>query len=1152
MGVPFVHLHNHTEYSMLDGAARIPDLLEAAAEMGYEALAVTDHGGMYGVIPFYRMALKKGIKPILGVEAYLTLGSRFDRRPAKEDPNYHLLLLAENREGYRNLMKLVTLSFMDGYYYKPRMDKEILREYRDGVIALSACVKGEIAVRLLEDDYEGAKRAAREYLSIFGAENFFLEIMDHGLPEEKKVNPGLVELGKELGVGLVASNDLHYVRREDHIHHDVLLCIQTNSTLDQEDRLRFSSDQFYLKNYEEMSRLFAHLPEALTNAVEIAERCNVELEFGRYLLPKYRVPEGYDLDGYLEKLAWEGLRRRYPEVTPELEERLRHELSVIKEMGFSGYFLIVWDFIKFAKERGIIVGPGRGSAAGSLVSYCLGITTVDPMRYDLLFERFLNPDRRTMPDIDIDFCYKRRPEVIDYVSRKYGKDRVAQIVTFSTMAARAAIRDAGRVYNLEYGKVDRLAKMVPEQLNMTIDKALELSPELREAYESDELARKIIDTARKLEGITRQDSIHAAGVVIADDDLSGYTPLQRRGPDEEVVTQYDMEAIQAIGLLKMDFLGLRTLTVISDTLDNIQRRRGIRLNLEELPLDDPRTFELLQKGDTVGVFQLESPGMRSLLQDLKPERFEDLIAVLALYRPGPLRSGMVKDYVDRRHGRVPVTYLHPDLEPILEQTRGIFIYQEQVMRLAVELAGYSMAEADGLRAVVAKSKAEEMKFHRDKFIGGMVSRGYPRSLAEKLFDLISHFGEYGFNKSHSTAYAVISYQTAYLKAHYPREFMAALLSSVTGNKDKVQVFVNECRKMGIKVLPPDINESFKEFTPVEEGIRFGLAAVRNLGEAPAERIIAVRREGGPFRSLMDFCLRVGQGVINKRTLESLIKSGAFDFLGYSRNHLLKTYERVADLAAEKLRRREEGQHSLFEAAEGEEEPDPVEAQPPLEELTKDQLLAYEKEMLGIYVTDHPLMQYRDTLERQVECDIADLSVLGDGAVKWIGGIITGKTQRITRKGELMAGLVLEDLTGRVEVTVFPALYMQYRDALKEDNIICLRARVEARSRPDSREGEEEVATVRVVALEIAEPRLKSPEECDLFIRLEDGQLERETMDRLKDILARHPGGTTVKLELRSGDSLRIFKLPDGLCVNPDGSLYAEVLSLLGEGCISLR
>ncbi len=1145
MGIPFAHLHNHTEYSMLDGAARIPALIGAAKDMGYEALAITDHGAMYGVIPFYRAATEAGIKPIIGVEAYVTPGSRFDRRPVKEDPNFHLLLLAENETGYRNLMRLVTLSYMDGYYYKPRMDKEILREYQEGIIALSACIKGEVASFLLTDDYRRAKQAAEEYLSIFGEGNFFLEVMDHGLPEEKKINPGLAQLGKELGIGLVASNDLHYVRREDYLHHDVLLCIQTNSTLEQEDRLRFSNDQFYLKDYEEMRQLFRDHPEALSNAADIAERCSVHLEFGRYLLPKYQAPEGYDLDGYLEKLAWEGLRRLYPEVTPQLEERLRYELSVIKEMGFSGYFLIVWDFIRFAREQGIIVGPGRGSAAGSLVSYCLGITNVDPIRYDLLFERFLNPSRRTMPDIDIDFCYKRRPEVIEYVSRKYGKDRVAQIVTFSTMAARAAIRDAGRVYNLEYGKVDRLAKMVPEKLNITIDEALETSPELREVYETDELARKIIDTARNLEGITRQDSIHAAGVVIADDELSNYTPLQRRGPEEEVVTQYDMQAIQAIGLLKMDFLGLRTLTVIGDTLENIRVRRGVSIDPEGIPLDDPRTLELLQRGDTVGVFQLESPGMRSLLQDLKPERFEDLIAVLALYRPGPLGSGMIKDYVDHRHGRKPVKYLHPDLAPILEQTRGIFIYQEQIMRLAVEMAGYSMAEADALRAVVAKSKAAEMKFHRDKFIEGMVSRGYQRGLAEKLFELVEHFGKYGFNKSHSTAYAVISYQTAYLKAHYPQEFMAALLSSVTDNKDKVQVYVNECRKMGIKVLPPDINESHKEFTPVEDRIRFGLSAVRNLGENAAERIIAARKEGGPFRSLLDFCQRVGPGVLNKRALESLIKSGAFDFLGFSRNHLLKVYEQVADLAAEKQRLKEEGQHSLFEEEEA--GLDPLETLPPLEEMPREQLLAYEKEMLGVYVTDHPLMQVKEELERQVEADISDLVELGDGAVKWIGGIITKKTQRITRKGELMAVLTLEDLTGRVEVTVFPALYMQNREIIREDKVICVKARVEVTG-----DREEEGAQVKVIALELTEPRLKKPEECDLCIRLDEEQAERETMDRLRDILTRHPGETPVRIELFSGDAVRVFKLPQGLCVKPDGSLYAEVLSLLGEGCITLR
>ncbi len=1145
MGVPFVHLHNHTEYSMLDGAARIPDLVSSAKEKGFEALAITDHGGMYGVVSFYREAVRQGLKPILGVEAYLTLGSRFDRKPIKDDPNYHLLLLAENMTGYRNLMKLVTLSFMDGFYYKPRVDKEALRAHSEGIIAFSACLKGEISSRLLADDYDGAAAAAREYRDIFGERGFFLELMDHGLPEERKINPGLLQLAEELGMGVVASNDLHYVRKEDSIHHDVLLCIQTNSTLDQEDRLRFSSDQFYLKDFEEMREAFDAVPEALANTVEIAERCNVELEFGRYLLPRYQVPEGYDLDGYLEKLAWEGLHRRYAEVAPELEERLRYELSVIREMGFSGYFLIVWDFIRYAKEKGIVVGPGRGSAAGSLTAYCLGITTVDPIRYGLLFERFLNPSRRTMPDIDIDFCYKRRPEVIDYVSRKYGEDRVAQIVTFSTMAARAAIRDAGRVFNLEYGKVDRLAKMVPEGvLNITIDQALDISPELREAYESDELARKIIDTARSLEGMTRQDSIHAAGVVIADDELCNYTPLQRRGSDEEVVTQFDMAAIQEIGLLKMDFLGLRTLTVISDTLDNIQRVHGIRINMDELPLDDPKTFELLQRGDTVGVFQLESAGMRSLLQELRPDCFDDIIACLALYRPGPLRGGWVKTFVNRKHKRAPVEYPHPDLEPVLEETMGIILYQEQVMRLAVEMAGYSMAEADVLRGVVAKSKAKEMEVHRTKFVEGAVAMGYDRRLAEMIFDLVKEFGFYGFNKSHSTAYAVISYQTAYLKAHFPKEFMAANLTSVTGNKDKVPVFVNECRKLGIPILPPDINESLKEFTPVEEGIRFGLSAVRNLGDNAAERIIELRREQGPYRSLLDFCTRVGPGVVNKRALESLIKSGAFDFLGYTRNHLLKVYERVADMAAERQRLIEEGQFSLFGDEDVE---DPLAQGTVEEELPEAVLLAYEKEMLGIYVTDHPLMQVKEELSRNVECDIADLPELADGSTKWIGGLVGKISPRVTKRGDLMANLILEDLTGRVEVTVFPALYAQSREILREDAVVCVKAKVEAGERE-----EESGGTVRVVALEIKEPRLRKPEDCELCIRLLRFQAERDTLEDLKRVLGRHPGKTPVKLKLEEGDALKVFRLPKELSVDPDSSLYAEVLSLLGDGCIALE
>ncbi len=910
----FVHLHNHTEHSLLDGASRISDLVEVAKKEGMEALAITDHGVMYGVIPFVEEATREGIKPIIGVEFYLAPRSRFDRNNPKEESNFHLLLLAENNEGYRNLMKLVTRSYFDGYYYKPRVDKELLREYSRGLIALTACMKGEIPESLIKEDFNRARGLVHEYLDIFGEGNLYLEIQDQGIAEQKIINEGLAEISRSMGVPLVATNDVHYTRKEDSRAHDVLLCIQTNSTLDQPDRLRFSSDQFFFKSPQEMWELFSWAPEALDNTLEIAERCNVEIALDRYLIPRYQVPEGYDPDSYLEKLAFEGLSRVYPEITPEIRQRLEYELSVIKDMDFSGYFLIVWDFVKHAKEKGIMVGPGRGSAAGSIVAYALGITTVDPIKYGLLFERFLNPSRKTMPDMDIDFCYRRRQEVIEYVTEKYGSDRVAQIITFSTMAARAAIKDAGRVFNVEYGKMDKIAKMVPEELNITIEKALSKSPELRQVYEEDQVIREVIETALKLEGLTRQDSIHAAGVVIADDDLSNYTPVQKKS-SKEIVTQFDMAAIQKIGLLKMDFLGLRTLTVLDDTKRNVKMNQDVELDLEKIPMDDALTFELLQRGDTIGVFQLESSGMRALIRDLKPTCFEDLIALLALYRPGPLGSGMVQDFVNRKHGKARIHYPHPDLEHILKETYGIIVYQEQVMKLAVEMAGYSMAEADILRGAIAKSKWQVVEEQRQKFVEGAVSKGYERKLAEEIFDLIRNFGLYGFNKSHSTAYAFISYQTAYVKAHYPVEFMAALLSSVSDNKDKVRRFIGECRRMGIRVLPPDINESNSEFTPVRESLRFGLSAIRNLGTGAVAEIIREREINGPYQSLLDFCDRVDSSVLNKKTLESLIKSGAFDSFGQTRNQLLKTYDMVADIAMERKRLRGEGQFSLFEGDE---------------------------------------------------------------------------------------------------------------------------------------------------------------------------------------------------------------------------------------------
>ncbi len=1133
----FVHLHNHTEYSILDGACRISEMVEAACSMGMEALAITDHGAMHGVVPFYEAASEAGIKPILGAELYVAQGSRFDRLPGREESPSHLVLLAANEKGYRNLMRMVTVSYFDGFYYKPRVDMEVLRENAAGLIALTACIKGQVPRRILSGDEDGAREMIREYLKIFGEENLYVELQDQGMEEQRDLNRALASLAQEAGVGLVATNDVHYTHREDHLAHDVLLCIQTGSTIDQEDRLKFSSDQFYLKKPEEMAGVFADYPEALSNTAEIAARCNVQLEFDRYLLPKYQVPDQHSLDSYLEELTREGFQRIYGGGPDEAEahERLEHELSVIRDMGFSGYFLVVWDFVRHAKSKGIMVGPGRGSAAGSIVAYVLGITAIDPIRNGLLFERFLNPSRRTMPDIDIDFCYERRPEVIDYVTRKYGDDRVAQIVTFSTLAARAAIRDAGRVFNVEYGRVDKLAKMIPEEIGVTIDRALSGSAELREVYNSDEQAKEIIDTARKLEGLIRQDSIHAAGVVIADDELCNYAPLQRKGAEAETVTQFDMKAVQRIGLLKMDFLGLRTLTVIGDTVENIRRRTGEVLDIEKIPLDDEETYALLQRAESVGVFQLESAGMRALLRDLVPTSFEDIVVTNALFRPGPLGSGMVRDFVERKHGRTPIVYPHEKLEPILRETYGVLVYQEQVMQLAVQMAGYSLAEADTLRAAIAKSMADVVTEQRKKFVEGAVERGFEKRFAEETFDLVEKFGNYGFNKSHATGYALISYQTAYLKTHYPREFMAALLTSVINTKDKVPFYVNECREMGIEILPPDINKSYAGFTATDEGIRFGLSAVRNVGESAVESIKRVREETGEFKSFQDFCERVEAGVLNKRALESLIKSGAFDSMGYTRNHLLKTYDAVVDVCASRRRRAQEGQFSLFDGGEAPDIDQELLEGEAFPELPKDRLLAYEKEMLGLYVTDHPLMEVKDRLRKHVDCDTMHLRELKDGNVRRVGGIVSKVTKKLTKKGDPMAVIILEDLVGSVEIVVFPALYAQFVEILAEDEIICVRGRLDVR--------EEEV---KLVALEIVKPDLTDERDRALIVKLREERCTDADLSRLKEILAEHPGTNPVELHLGGESRTTVIKLGEGFRVNPSSHLHGELRAFLGE------
>jgi len=881
----FVHLHVHSEYSLLDGATRIKGLVEKAARLGMPAVALTDHGVMYGAVEFYRAAKKAGIKPIIGCEVYMAPKSRFEKQATKgkrEDTSYHLTLIATNNQGYQNLMRLVSFGFLEGFYYKPRIDMELLEKYHEGLIGLSGCIAGEIPKHIISGDDEAASRTLERLTGIFGKDNFYLELQDSGIPEQKIANNGLIKLSKKYDIPLVATNDVHYLEKEDNSFHDVLLCIQTGSTINETDRLKFSTDQYYFKDFQEMSGLFPEQEEAIKNTLKIAQRCNTELEFGMDLIPAFKTPGDIKPEKYLEELCSEGAKTRYGDISEKVEARMKKELDVIEKMGFAQYFLIVWDFVHYAKENGIRVGPGRGSAAGSIVSYCLGITDIDPIEHGLLFERFLNEERRSMPDIDIDFCYEKRSQVIKYVTEKYGEKRVAQLITFGTMAARQAIRDAGRVMEVTYAEVDRIAKMIPMELNVTIKNSLEMAPELREVYDNDYRMKEVIDMAISLEGIARQDSIHAAGVVISAEDLYNYTPIQRES-DSDIVTQYKMEDIQEIGLLKMDFLGLRTLSLIDKALFLIKKTINVDIDINKVTLDDKKTYKMLSEGDCLGVFQLESSGMRELVVNLKPDKFEDLVALLALYRPGPLQSGMVNDFVESKNGRKKIEYPHPSLKPILEDTYGIILYQEQVMGIASELAGFSMSEADILRGAISKKKRKLLSEQKHKFIDGAKSRGIEEEISTRIFELVNHFAEYGFNKSHSAAYAMISYQTAYLKANYPVQFMAAILSIRMGNQDKVAQYVHDTRRMGITVLPPDINESFSDFTVVEDSIRFGLSAIKNVGTNVIESIEEERKNNGKFTDFIDFCERVETTVLNRKTLESLIKSGTFDSLDQSRN-----------------------------------------------------------------------------------------------------------------------------------------------------------------------------------------------------------------------------------------------------------------------------
>ena len=1048
----FTHLHVHTEYSLLDGSSKIKELVHRAKELGMDSLAITDHGVMYGAIEFYKAALAEGINPILGCEVYVAPGSRFDREAAKgaeDDSRYHhLVLLAENDEGYQNLVKIVSKGFTEGFYYKPRVDYEVLRTYSKGVIALSACLAGVVPYFLRRGLYEEAKKEALILQDIFGKGNFFLELQDHGIPEQQTVNTGLLRMSKELSIDLVATNDVHYIYDTDAEAHDILLCIQTGKKVADEDRMRYEGGQYYLKSAEEMAELFPYAREAIENTHKIAERCHVEIEFNHYKLPHFEVPEGFTSEGYLRHLCQEGLVHRYGEDAGKYQKRLDYELDTIVTMGFVDYFLIVWDFIKYAKDHGIPVGPGRGSAAGSLVAYSLNITDlIDPIRYNLIFERFLSPGRVTMPDIDVDFCYERRPEVIDYVTKKYGADHVVQIVTFGTMSARMVIRDVGRVLDYPYAYVDSVAKAIPMELGITIAKALTMNPELKRLYESDDQAKKLIDMSMRLEGLPRHTSIHAAGIVIAPQPVDDFVPLSRAA-DGNITTQYTMVTLEELGLLKMDFLGLRTLTVIQNAI-------GGRFDVHDIDYDDPEVFDMIGKGQTEGVFQLESAGMRNFMKELKPRNLEEIIAGISLYRPGPM--DFIPHYIKGKNNQDSIRYDCPELEPILSPTYGCIVYQEQVMQIVRELAGYNNAQSDDIRRTMSKKKIEKMAKEKNDFIygneergiDGCIKRGISEEVAKKIYDDMTDFAKYAFNKSHAAAYAVVSYQTAYLKCHYPVEFMAALMTSFMEHTGKITEYIMTCRQMGIEILSPDINEGDYRFTPYEGNIRYGLAAIKGVGRPVIDEIVEERKAGGPYVNLKDFCTRLSGRSVNKRTVESFIKAGALDCLPGTRKQKMLVYADVIDDVSRQKKTTMTGQMSLFDFAEPEEQKELDIVMPEVGEYDKEEILAFEKEVLGVYISGHPLEQYVGLLERNITNRTTDF-VTADGemapkvrdqAPAVIGGMITAKTVKTTRTNSLMAFITLEDLYGTVEVIVFPRDYDKNRSVIEEDRKVLIKGRV---------------------------------------------------------------------------------------------------------------
>ena len=1146
----FVHLHTHSEYSLLDGAARVSDLVTHAVDLGMPALSITDHGYMYGAMDFYKACMAtapKGgdplLKPIVGCEVYFVPHSRLKRDGKPQ--LYHLLLLAKDNEGYKNLMTLVSSAAVEGFYYKPQVDLELLEKHSSGLIGTSACMSGILSKSIEMGNPEEARRWAETYSNIFSDGDFYVELQDQGIVADNGVsqadiNKELASIAGDMGLPLVATNDIHYLTEPDAKTQDLLLCIGTNSVVDDKDRMRFSCDEFYMKTPEQMSQVMADYPEALSNTLEIADKCNVSMSFGEMKLPVFTVPDTQTEESYLREQCIVGLKERYGDLVPdEVMERLDYELSVINEKKFAAYFLIVADFVRWAKENDIGVGPGRGSAAGSIISYSLGITNLDPIEYGLLFERFLNPERTEMPDIDIDFDDERRGEVIGYVRDKYGDDRVAQIITFGTMKARAAVRDAGRVLGYPYGVPDRISKMIVDDLKATIGSSLAQNAEFKEDYDANTDTKRIVDAAISLEGIVRGEGVHAAGVVICPDAVYKHTPVKRDTKGGAVITQYDGPTVGELGLLKMDFLGLRTLTVIADAIHNVEANHGVKIVADDIALDDEKTFELYQRADTQGVFQVESAGMKRVLKTLEPTTLADIIAVVALYRPGPMDS--IPEFVARKHGQHEIRYYDDRLQPVLEETYGLMVYQEQAMRIVMEMAGFSGAKADKLRKGMGKKDAKIMEALKSDFIEGSVENGYARNLAGKVWADIEEFGKYAFNKSHAAAYALLSYQTAYLKAHYPLEYMAAVLTSYQGKTDRIVKYVAECNRAGMHVLPPDVNSSGKDFTAVTgEGIRFGLAGIRGVGEGVVDTIIAARSEGDTFASLHDFCARVDMRQVNKKTIEALVKAGAFDSTGYTRRHLKAMMDGVVDAAVKRQKDEETGQVSMFEMF-GEEEHGFTEdiPAPDGQEWDKKMKLAFEKEMLGIYVSDHPLAEIADQIREAADYSLGDLDELKDGSVGWFAGLIASVDRKPTKKGTMMAVVVLEDLDGGIEAVLFPQTYDKYRDLVVEDEVVRIRAKFE-----DSDRGPKLI--VSQVEHFDGSQFTKAPGR--VVIRTETAALENGRFERLKDVVAHYPGKDVLEIHLANGSSTKVFSI-DGIDQTA-GGLRADLLELFGTEAVA--